>query len=174
VAKNSRRDFLKTVGATSVAATFLRPGTATAQSPVVVGPGEVAITLTINGRPHHLTVEPRVTLLDALRMRLDLTGTKRVCDRASCGACTVIVDGRPRYACAMLAIHGQGRNIRTVEGLAPTGLMHPAQRAFCDQDAVMCGFCTPGCVMSTIALLERQGTPTGEQVRRALDGNWCR
>jgi xanthine dehydrogenase YagT iron-sulfur-binding subunit len=174
VARNSRREFLKTVGAGSVAATFLSPSTVTAQPRAPLGPGDVPITLTVNGQPHRLTIEPRVTLLDALRTPLDLTGAKRLCDRATCGACTVIIDGRSYYACAMLAIEAQGRNIRTIEGLAQGDVLHPIQQALCDQDGVMCGFCTPGVVMSAVALLERNPAPTPEQARRALDGNVCR
>jgi xanthine dehydrogenase YagT iron-sulfur-binding subunit len=171
----SRRDFFKTVGAGSVAAAVVGASAdVEAQSPAGVGPGDVPITLTVNGQRHQLRVEPRVTLLDALRVRLDLTGAKRVCDRGSCGACTVIIDGRTYYACSMLAIDAQGRNIRTVEGLAKGDTLHPVQQAFCDHDALMCGFCTPGFVMSTVALLEKTPAPTHEQVRRALDGNICR
>jgi xanthine dehydrogenase YagT iron-sulfur-binding subunit len=171
----SRRDFFKTVGAGSVAAAVAGAGVdLDAQALTVQGPGEVAVTLTVNGRRHQLRVEPRVTLLDALRTRLDLTGAKRVCDRGSCGACTVIIDGRTHYSCSMLAIEAQGRNIRTVEGLASGEALHPVQQAFCDHDALMCGFCTPGFVLATVALLERSPTPTPEQARRALDGNICR
>jgi xanthine dehydrogenase YagT iron-sulfur-binding subunit len=147
---------------------------AAAQGPAPVGPGEVAITLTVNGRRHALSVEPRVTLLDAMRTRLEITGQKRVCDRGACGACTVIIDGRTYYSCSMLAIEAQGRNIRTVEGLAQGETLHPVQQAFCDHDASMCGFCTPGFVMATVALLEKTPAPTPEQAKRALDGNICR
>jgi xanthine dehydrogenase YagT iron-sulfur-binding subunit len=171
----SRRDFFKTVGVGSVAtAVAASAKDLAAQGPAPVGPGDVAITLTVNGRRHALSVEPRVTLLDALRTRLEITGQKRVCDRGACGACTVIIDGRTYYSCSMLAIEAQGRNIRTVEGLAQGETLHPVQQAFCDHDASMCGFCTPGFVMSTVALLERTPNPTPEQARRALDGNICR
>jgi xanthine dehydrogenase YagT iron-sulfur-binding subunit len=169
----SRRDFFKTVGAGSVAAAMVGTTAVDAQ-PAVVGPAEVAITLTINGQRHPLKVEPRVTLLDAMRTRLDITGMKRVCDRGACGACTVIMDGRTYYSCSLLAIEAQGRNIRTVEGLSSGAALHPVQQAFCDNDALMCGFCTPGFVMATVALLERTPTPTAEQAKRALDGNICR
>lgn len=169
----SRRDFFKTVGAGSVAAAMVSTTAVDAQ-PAVVGPAEVAVTLTINGQRHQLKVEPRVTLLDAMRTRLDITGLKRVCDRGSCGACTVIMDGRTYYSCSLLAIEAQGRNIRTVEGLSSGTTLHPVQQAFCDNDALMCGFCTPGFVMATVALLEKTPTPTTEQAKRALDGNICR
>jgi xanthine dehydrogenase YagT iron-sulfur-binding subunit len=171
----SRRDFFKTVGVGSVAtAVAASAKDAAAQGPAPVGPGDVAITLTVNGRRHALSVEPRVTLLDALRTRLEITGQKRVCDRGACGACTVIIDGRTYYSCSMLAIEAQGRNIRTVEGIAQGETLHPVQQAFCDHDASMCGFCTPGFVMSTVALLEKTPNPTPEQAKRALDGNICR
>ena len=170
----SRRDFFKSVSAGAVAAAVVTGTDATAQGPAAVGPGEVAIALTINGQRHQLSVEPRVTLLDALRTRLDITGQKRVCDRGACGACTVIMDGRTYYACSLLAIETQGRNIRTVEGLAKGDALHPVQQAFCDHDGLMCGFCTPGFVMTTVALLEKIPSPTPEQAKRALDGNLCR
>jgi xanthine dehydrogenase YagT iron-sulfur-binding subunit len=170
----SRRDFFKSVGVSSVAAAVVTGAEAGAQTPGAIGPGEVPITLTINGQRHQLSVEPRVTLLDAMRTRLDLTGQKRVCDRGACGACTVIIDGRTYYSCSMLAIEAQGRNIRTVEGLMQGAALHPVQQAFCDNDGLMCGFCTPGFVMATVALLEKTPNPTPEQARRALDGNLCR
>jgi xanthine dehydrogenase YagT iron-sulfur-binding subunit len=171
----SRRDFFKTVGVGSIATAVVSGVSETAaQGPAAVGPGEVAIALTINGRSHTLRVEPRVTLLDAMRTRLDITGQKRVCDRGACGACTVIIDGRTYYSCSMLAIEAQGRNIRTVDGLAQGDALHPVQQAFCDHDGLMCGFCTPGFVMATVALLEKTPNPTPEQAKKALDGNLCR
>jgi xanthine dehydrogenase YagT iron-sulfur-binding subunit len=169
----SRRDFFKTVGAGTVAGALLGSASAADAQASVLGPGEASITLTINGQRHQLKVEPRVTLLDAMRTRLDITGTKRVCDRGSCGACTVIIEGRTYYACSLLAVEWQGRNIRTIEGLAQ-GTLHPVQQAFCDNDGLMCGFCTPGFVMATVALLEAHPNPTPEQMSRALDGNLCR
>ena len=181
----SRRDFLKTAGVGSLATAVTAVGEGTAETearaqtgvgtgPRVVGPGEVPVTLTVNGRRVDLRLEPRVTLLDALRNRADLTGNKRVCDRGACGACTMIVDGRTVYSCSTLAIEVQGKQIRTVDGLAGTNALHPVQQAFCDKDALMCGFCTPGFVMATVALLERHPSPTPEQVRKGLDGNICR
>jgi aerobic-type carbon monoxide dehydrogenase small subunit (CoxS/CutS family) len=116
-----------------------------------------------------------VTLLDAIRNRADLTGNKRVCDRGTCGACTMIVDGRTVYACSTLAIETQGKQIRTVDGLAAAnGTLHPVQQAFCDTDGLMCGFCTPGFVVATVAILEKHPNPTREQISRGLDGNICR
>jgi xanthine dehydrogenase YagT iron-sulfur-binding subunit len=173
----SRRSFLKTVGAGGVAAGVLAkaPGVAAQPGGVrAVGPGPVAIALNVNGQTHRLELEPRVTLLDALRTRLDITGVKRVCDRGSCGACTMIVDGRTIYACSTLAIEMQGKKIRTVDGLTQGTVLHPVQQAFCDRDGLMCGFCTPGFVTAAAALLEKNPNPTPEQARRALDGNICR
>ena len=172
----SRRIFLKTAGVGSLAASVVSPADAEAQAagPRAVGPGEVPVRLTVNGKRVDLMIEPRVTLLDALRMRADLTGNKRGCDRGACGACTMIVDGRPVYACSTLAIEVQGKQIRNVEGLAEGGKLHPVQQAFCDADALMCGFCTPGFIMASVALLEKHPSPTPEQIRRGLDGNICR
>ena len=171
----SRRTFLKTVGASGVAAGVLGPGRAAeAQGVKAVGPGAIPIQLNINGKVHRLEIEPRVTLLDAVRNRLDITGVKRVCDRGACGACTMIVDGKTVYACSMLAIEMQGKMIRTVEGLAEGTVLHPVQQAFCDHDGLMCGFCTPGFVIATVALLEKNPKPTREEAKKALDGNICR
>jgi xanthine dehydrogenase YagT iron-sulfur-binding subunit len=171
----SRRTFLKTVGAGGVAVGVIHPpGVAEAQTPNAIGPGAVPITLSINGRTHKLEIEPRVTLLDALRTRLDMTGVKRVCDRGSCGACTMIIDGKTAYACSTLAIEAQGKAIRTVESFTQGTVLHPVQQAFCDHDGLMCGFCTPGFVVSAVALLEKNPKPTREQARKALDGNICR
>jgi aerobic-type carbon monoxide dehydrogenase small subunit (CoxS/CutS family) len=171
----SRRTFLKTVGAGGVAAGVLGPAeTARAQAVNAVGPGPVPITLNINGRTQKLDVEPRVTLLDALRTRLEITGVKRVCDRGSCGACTMLVDNKTVYACSTLAIEVQGKAIRTVESFTQGTVLHPVQQAFCDHDGLMCGFCTPGFVVSAVSLLEKNPKPTREQARKALDGNICR
>jgi xanthine dehydrogenase YagT iron-sulfur-binding subunit len=170
----SRRAFLKTVGASSLAAGVIAPGEAEAQAPGQVGPGDVAVQLNIYGKTHRLQVEPRVTLLDAMRTRLNVTAQKRVCDRGSCGACTVLVDGRTAYACSVLAIEMQGKSIRTVESLAQGTVLHPVQQAFCDHDGLMCGFCTPGFVISAVGLLEANPSPTAEQAKAALDGNICR
>jgi xanthine dehydrogenase YagT iron-sulfur-binding subunit len=171
----SRRSFLKTVGAGGVAAGVLGPAsTAEGQSVKAIGPGAAPIQLNINGKLHRLDVEPRVTLLDALRTRLNITGPKRVCDRGSCGACTVIVDGRTVYSCSMLAIEAQGTAIRTADGLTEGTVLHPVQQAFCDHDGLMCGFCTPGFVTAVVALLARNPKPTSQEARKALDGNICR
>jgi xanthine dehydrogenase YagT iron-sulfur-binding subunit len=171
----SRRSFLKTVGAGGVAAGVLGPASTTeGQSVKAIGPAAVPIQLNVNGKVHRLEVEPRVTLLDALRTRLNITGPKRVCDRGSCGACTVILDSRTVYACSMLAIEAQGKAIRTADGLTEGTVLHPVQQAFCDHDGLMCGFCTPGFVTAVAALLEKNPKPTRQEARKALDGNICR
>jgi xanthine dehydrogenase YagT iron-sulfur-binding subunit len=171
----SRRNFLKTAGVSSLATAVTSAGVAEAQTgPAVIGPGDVPVTLMVNGKRIDLRIEPRVTLLNAIRNRADLTGNKRVCDRGACGACTMIVDGRTVYSCSTLAIEVQGKQIRTVDGLANGNTLHPVQQAFCDTDGLMCGFCTPGFVMATVALLERTPNPTIEQARKGLDGNICR
>jgi xanthine dehydrogenase YagT iron-sulfur-binding subunit len=171
----SRRAFLKTVSASSLAAGVLSPAESDARAaPAPVGPGAVPIKLTIDGKTHALSVEPRVTLLDTMRDRLDITGMKRVCDRGTCGACTVIVDGRTHYSCTLLAIDMQGVPIRTVEGLTKGTVLHPVQEAFCKHDGLMCGFCTPGFVVSAVALLEKTPSPTADQAKAALAGNICR
>jgi xanthine dehydrogenase YagT iron-sulfur-binding subunit len=173
----SRRSFLKTVGAGGMAVGVLSKTPAVdAQSVNAAGPGPVPISLNVNGQVHRLELEPRVTLLDALRTRLNppMTGVKRVCDRGACGACTMIADGKTIYACSTLAIEMQGRKIRTVESFTQGTVLHPVQQAFCDKDGLMCGFCTPGFVTATVALLEKTPNPTAEQAKRALDGNICR
>ena len=173
----SRRDFLKTAGVSGLASAVTAAGVADADAQTgarVLGPGDVPVTLMVNGKRLDLRIEPRVTLLDAIRNRADLTGNKRVCDRGACGACTMIVDGRTVYSCSTLAIEVQGKQIRTVDGLANGATMHPVQQAFCDVDALMCGFCTPGFVVATVALLEKHPNATPEQMRKGLDGNICR
>jgi xanthine dehydrogenase YagT iron-sulfur-binding subunit len=120
------------------------------------------------------SLEPRVTLLDALRDTFDLTGAKRICDRAECGACTVMMDDRAVYACSVLAIEAQGKKITTIEALAESGKLHPVQQAFVDNDASQCGFCTPGFVMACKALLDQHPNPTEEELHRGLSGNLCR
>ncbi|MDQ1472407.1 MAG: xanthine dehydrogenase YagT iron-sulfur-binding subunit [Bryobacterales bacterium] len=170
-----RRNFFRTTGFVGLAETIASPAELAAQStPASVGPGDVPVRLNVNGRQIDLMIEPRVTLLDALRMRANLTGNKRGCDRGACGACTMIVDGRPVYSCSTLAIEVQGKQIRNVDGLANGDQLHPVQQAFCDKDALMCGFCTPGFIMASVALLEKNPNPTPEQIKKGLDGNICR
>ena len=173
----SRREFLKGAGVTGLASAVTAAGVAETEAqtgPRVLGPGDVPVSLMVNGKRLELKIEPRVTLLDALRNRADLIGNKRVCDRGTCGACTMIVDGRTVYSCSTLAIEAQGKQIRTVDGLANGATLHPVQQAFCDVDALMCGFCTPGFVVATVALLEKHPNATPEQMRKGLDGNICR
>jgi len=173
----SRRNFLK---GTSVALTI--PLVAKSEKIVkaagadvkILGPDKIDITLSINGNNKTAKVEPRVTLLDALRNDLDITGAKRVCDRATCGACTVIMDGKAVYSCTVLALEAQGKKIQTVEGLEQNGKLHPVQQAFVDNDAQQCGFCTPGFVMACKAMIDKYPNPTPEQVQMNLGGNLCR
>jgi xanthine dehydrogenase YagT iron-sulfur-binding subunit len=140
-----------------------------AQGPAVMS-GGATITLKVNGADRQVEVEPRCTLLDTLRNRLDVTGPKRVCDRGSCGACTVIVDGDPIYSCTTLAVSCQGHDIQTLESFDAEGV----PTAFHKHDALMCGYCTPGFVTACKALLDKNPNPTPEDVRRGLDGNICR
>lgn len=138
------------------------------------GPGGIPINLNINGSSRKLTVEPRVTLLDALRNRLDLTGAKKVCDRGTCGACTVLVDGEPVYSCTMLAVEAQGRKVVTVEGLGSPEKLSEVQKAFIDHDAQQCGFCTPGFVVACSSFVRKNPKASLEDVRSGLGGNLCR
>jgi len=172
----SRRGFLRGVSLSGGAAlgTGLLETPAEAAPATVAGPGAVPVTLEINGNPHSISLEPRVTLLDALRNYLDLTGAKRVCDRGTCGACTVLLDGKAVYACSVLAIDAQGHKIRTIEGLSEGATPHPLVKAFVNHDAQQCGFCTPGFVMAAKGFLDSHPAPTEAQVKEGLGGNLCR
>src|SRR5689334_10502340 len=172
----SRRNFLKVSGISLTVPLVLGPRVVRAGGAdvKVFGPGKVPVTLTINGRAMKTEVEPRVTLLDALRNQLDITGAKRVCDRGTCGACTVIMDGKAVYACSQLAIEAQGHDITTIESLASGEKLHPVMHAFVDNDAQQCGFCTPGFMMACKAFLDKHPHPTMEQVKEGLSGNICR
>ena len=172
----SRRSFLKGSAVAGLATTGLTAAADAARPrvPETFGPGEHEITLSINGKPRKVKVETRTTLLDALRDRLDLTGAKKICDRGACGGCTVLVDGMPANSCLMLAMDAVGSELRTVEGLAEGDTVHPLVENFVTCDALQCGFCTPGMVMSSVACLEQHGQPTVEQMRRDLSGNLCR
>ena len=173
----SRRGFLSGIGAGGgvLGTGLLEQQTASAAPASVVGPGPVPITLNINGKPVKLSVEPRVTLIDALRNYLDMTGAKRVCDRGTCGACTVIMNGKSVYSCTVLAIDAQGKNIETIEGLATGSNLHPVSRAFWDNDAQQCGYCTPGFVMACKNFIdEHPGVATESEVMHGLGGNLCR
>ena len=177
-----RRDFLKsaaTVAAGGIAAlpvVAAAPAAgAPAAGPEVLGPGPVPFALMVNGKEHALRLEPRVTLLDALRLHCGVTGPKDVCDRGACGACAVLLDGVPVNSCMVLAVEAAGRAITTTEGLVgPGGGPHPLHLAFSKADALQCGFCTPGMVVSCAALLSRDPDPSPEAVRDAIAGNICR
>jgi xanthine dehydrogenase YagT iron-sulfur-binding subunit len=178
----SRRDFLKGFSG-SMAATAVLIGGAEENAEAAQEPkpatgtrlkGVVRVKLNINGETQTADVEPRSTLLNTLRDHLDLTGAKKVCDRASCGACTVLVDGKPIYSCSMLAVDAQGKKITTVEGLGDPEHLSPLQEAFVEHDALMCGFCTPGFVVSCTALLQKNNNPSLNQVKEACAGNICR
>ena len=171
----SRRGFMRGVG---IGGGALGTGILEQEAPAAetgqLGPGAVPVTLKVNGKPYNLNLEPRVTLLDTLRHHLDLTGAKRVCDRATCGACTVIVDGKVMYGCTVLAIDAQGKDIQTIEGISSTGSLHPVSAAFVKHDAQQCGYCTPGFVMAAKGFLDKHPNPTLEQCERGLSGNLCR
>lgn len=180
-AELSRRSFLR--GAGIAAATGLAPESppaaagATPQAPAApaLGPSPVPLALTVNGVRLETAVEPRVTLLDALRNYLDHTSPKRVCDRGTCGACTVIVDGKPIYSCMTLALEARGKKIETAEGFGdPNGKLGPVPAAFVKHDAQQCGFCTPGFVVAMKAVLEKNPKPTAAEIEAGLCGNICR
>jgi len=173
----SRRGFIRGVGIGSGAlgaGLLVETPAEAAPAAAVSGPAEVPITLQINGKPVKLSVEPRVTLIDALRNYLDYSGAKKVCDRATCGACTVIMDGKVVYSCTVLAIDAQGKDIQTIEGIAQNGKLHPVSAAFVDHDAQQCGYCTPGFVMAVKGYLDKHPNPTYEDVQKGLGGNLCR
>jgi xanthine dehydrogenase YagT iron-sulfur-binding subunit len=172
----SRRDFLKisTVAAAVPVVAGPKAVLAAGQEVPVYGPGKVPIELNVNGKTYKTSLEPRVTLLDALRDSLDITGAKRVCDRGECGACTVLLDGKAMYACSMLAIEAQGKKITTVESMTEAGELHPIQQAFVDNDGSQCGFCTPGFVVACKAMLDKHPDPTPEDLVHELSGNVCR
>ena len=148
------------------------------KTPQLIGPGAVDVAFAVNGDAVAVHVPPHRTLLDTLRETLGLTGAKRVCDEGTCGACTVLIDDRPAYSCMTLAVACAGQRVETVEGLSghgPSGDgLHPVQQAFIDHDAYQCGFCTPGQIMSCVALLRENASPTAEDVLRAVSGNLCR
>jgi len=173
----TRRDFLRGTGAVisaGIVAGAEALEAADAKGVKMVGPDKVPITLRINGTTKSVNLEPRTTLLEALRNELELTGAKKVCDRATCGACTVISDGKAVYSCSVLALEAQGHEITTVEGLAQGGKLHPVQQAFVDNDAQQCGYCTPGFVVACKAFLDRHPSPSVDQIRKGLGGNLCR
>ncbi len=175
----SRRTFFKSVGTVAVTAATTGAQSVAAElekanAEKIIGPGSVPVTLEVNGAQLRLQLEPRVTLLDALRNYSSLTGAKDGCDRAACGACTVLLDNVPVYSCQKLAIEAQGHAITTVEGLAKNGELSGLQKAFVEKDASMCGYCTPGFLMSLTALFKKNPHPTADEIRHACAGNICR
>ena len=132
------------------------------------------IALTVNGKKVERDIDSRMTLAEFLREELDLTGTKVGCNRGECGSCTVIMDGDPVLSCTVLGVEASGREVLTIEGLASEGRLHPIQEAFVEHDALQCGYCTPGMIMSIKALLDKNPNPTDEDVRKSIDGNFCR
>lgn len=180
----SRRAFVQTLGVGAAATTVGTaaeawaknkfPETAAADEVAIMGPDPVPVTLNVNGKVLTATIEPSTTLLDALRMNHNLTGSKEVCDRGSCGACSVLVDGKLVVSCMMLAVDAVGSQVTTVEGLAQGDKLDPIQEAFVKHDALQCGFCTPGLVMACKAVLNSNPKPTLQQIKHGLSGNICR
>lgn len=176
----TRRGFLKGAGLTAAttviesASALAREAKEAVEGDRSVGPNALPVKLHVNGQEHIVIIEPRYTLAETLRENLGLTGTKVVCDRGSCSACTIWLDGTPALACMTLAIDVAGRKITTIEGLSDGDHMHPVQAAFVKHDAMQCGFCTPGMVMSCAALLERNPDPQLADVKHAVSGNLCR
>ena len=172
----SRRGFLKGTGIalTVPIVTGVRVVEVKGQQVKLFGPTKVPVTLEVNGAKRAVNVEPRVTLLDALRNELELTGAKRVCDRGTCGACTVMIDGKPIYSCSMLALEAEGKAIKTAEALYGDGKLDPVPAAFAKFDAQQCGFCTPGFVVAMRAAFDKNPNATPEEIEAALAGNICR
>ena len=176
----SRRGFLKGAGLTAAGTLLEQAQALTAEvksavhEPATLGPDTVAVRLHVNGQVHATAVEPRDTLATTLRDTLGLTGTKVVCDRGACSACTVWMDEKPRLACMTLTLDIGDKKITTIEGLSEGERLHPVQAAFVKHDAMQCGFCTPGMVITCAALLEKNPTPTEDDVRFAIAGNLCR
>lgn len=176
----SRRGFLKGIGTGAVTAAVApavivsMPDAARAAIDALPGVTEAQIPLKVNGRTHTVHIEARTTLATVLRDHLDLTGTKVVCDRGECGACTVLIDGKLAYSCMTLAIDMQGREITTIERLSDGSKLHPIQEAFIEKDATMCGYCTPGFVMAVKSVLDAHPNPTIDQIKRGVSGNICR
>ena len=171
----SRRGFITSAGVGAIGAAALRGAEAEAASAPVLAAGEpVPITLRVNGRARSLSVLPRTTLLEALREHLGLAGTKPGCERGECGACTVLLGGETRYACQMLALEAAGHEVTTIEGLARGEQLSDVQEAFVAEDAMQCGYCTPGQVMAVEGLLRREKDPSLDEIREGVSGNLCR
>jgi xanthine dehydrogenase YagT iron-sulfur-binding subunit len=176
----SRRDFLRSSGAAAATAAALadappaRAEDAAPNAVKAIGPQPIKLTLDVNGAAMTTTVEPRVTLLDALRNYLDVTGCKRVCDRGTCGACTVLMDGKPIYSCTLLALEAEGKKIKTAESLSDGGKLDAVPAAFVRHDAQQCGFCTPGFVVAMRAAFDKNPRAKPAEIEEALSGNICR
>ncbi|HXU30124.1 MAG TPA: 2Fe-2S iron-sulfur cluster-binding protein [Thermoanaerobaculia bacterium] len=176
----SRRAFLRGAGITAAGSALLDSGllqeahAASLGGAVARGPGAVPISLKVNGTARAVQVEPRATLAEVLREELHLTGTKVICDRGACSGCTVWLDGAPVNSCMTFALDVGSREVTTIEGLSPAGSVHPVQAAFVEHDALQCGYCTPGMVMSCAALLAKNPNPTLAEVKQAVRGNLCR
>lgn len=177
----SRRGFLKGLGTGALGTAALSGGIiawqgveAHREEGLIEEGLKLPVNLKVNGSIYRVEIEPRYTLVDVIRNQLQLTGTKKACDRGECGACTVLLDGKPIYSCMTLAITTVGKEIMTVEGLASGEELHPIQRAFIEHDAFQCGFCTPGQMMAVKGLLEQNSNPSLETARMALTGNICR
>jgi len=176
----TRRAFLQSLSGGAVGAGVASRVLGKEPRSIQSGPGEMEvfsskrIALTVNGKKFGFETEPGETLLQVLRDRLRLTGTKRTCNRGECGGCTVLLDGKPVYSCHILAIQAEGKDILTVEGLASGDKLHPVQQAFIDKDSYQCGFCTPGFIMSSVALLNKNKQPSLDEIKAGLAGNLCR
>jgi xanthine dehydrogenase YagT iron-sulfur-binding subunit len=172
----SRRGFIATLGTGAVVAATAGAAEALQQKPAQPAPAAemVSVTLNVNGRRHNLLVEPRWSLLFVIRERLGLTATKVGCERGECGSCTVLIDGKPRYACMTLALEAQGTEVTTLEGLMVGEELGPVQQAFAEQDAFQCGYCTPGQIMAVEGLLRANPAPTLDEIRQGVSGNICR
>jgi len=169
----SRRSFVLGTAA-AAAAIVVTPILGNAEPAPRVDPNAIPVALTVNGTRHDLRLDPRTTLLDALREHLDLTGTKKGCDQGACGACTVLIDGRRYNSCLTLAVMHGGQKITTIEGLAANGRLHPVQAAFIRNDGFQCGYCTPGQICSAVALLNEGHAGSDDEIREWMSGNICR
>jgi aerobic-type carbon monoxide dehydrogenase small subunit (CoxS/CutS family) len=182
----TRRSFIQTLGVSAAATALADQASAAAEAqpgagggPALLGPDPIDLTLRVNGKESTIKVDPATTLLDALRLHLNLTGTKTICDRGSCGGCSVLMDGKLINSCMLLAVDAVGAEVTTIEGLAPAAgengeRLDPIQQAFIKHDALQCGYCTPGLVMATRWLLNEAPKPTLDQIKHYLAGNLCR